>query len=103
MAGGKQKGAVACGHPATAEAAAEILAEGGNAFDAAVAMGLAMTATLPSRVSLGGGGRCLIHVPGDDAVQAVDFLGQPTRSGRRLPVMIPALLRGLGLRPEDRE
>ena len=31
------KGAVACGHEETAAAASEILAEGGNAFDAALA------------------------------------------------------------------
>jgi gamma-glutamyltranspeptidase len=34
---GHDRAAVACGHEATAEAAREILADGGNAFDAALA------------------------------------------------------------------
>ena len=33
----QRRGAVACGHPATAAAAQEMLAEGGNAFDAVLA------------------------------------------------------------------
>ena len=52
---GSVKGVVAAGHRLTAEAAGEILADGGNAFDAALA-GLAM-ACVPEVVfaSIGGG------------------------------------------------
>lgn len=56
------KGIVAAGHPITASAAAEILEEGGNAFDAIVA-GL-FTACVPELVlaSPGGGGFMMAHV-----------------------------------------
>jgi gamma-glutamyltranspeptidase/glutathione hydrolase len=50
------KGAVACGHPATAQAAREILDDGGNAFDAALAGFWAATVAEPVLCSLGGGG-----------------------------------------------
>lgn len=50
------KGVVAAGHPATAEAAAIILREGGNAFDAIVAAHLTACVAEPVLTSLGGGG-----------------------------------------------
>ncbi len=50
------RGAVAAGHAVTAQAAAEILADGGNAFDAAVAGLLAACVCEPVLASPGGGG-----------------------------------------------
>ncbi len=50
------KGAIAAGHPETAAAAAAILSEGGNAFDAALAGMLAAVVAEPVLTSLGGGG-----------------------------------------------
>jgi gamma-glutamyltranspeptidase/glutathione hydrolase len=55
------KGAVAAGHPATAEAAAWMLEEGGNAFDAAMAGLCAACVAEPVLTSLGGGGFLLAH------------------------------------------
>jgi gamma-glutamyltranspeptidase/glutathione hydrolase len=49
-------GVVAAGHQATAEAAALILQDGGNAFDAIVAAMLAACVAEPVLASLGGGG-----------------------------------------------
>ena len=53
---GGARGAVACGHPATAAAAQEILEDGGNAFDAALAGLCAAAVAEPVLCSLGGGG-----------------------------------------------
>lgn len=53
---GGTRGAVAAGHQITAEAAAEILKEGGNAFDAALAALFASCVAEPVLASLGGGG-----------------------------------------------
>ena len=58
------KGAVAAGHPATAEAAAWVLKEGGNAFDAALAGLCAACVAEPVLTSLGGGGFLLAHQGG---------------------------------------
>ncbi len=58
------KGVVAAGHPVTAEAGAQVLREGGNAFDAAVAAALASFVAESPLTSLGAGGFMLIHAEG---------------------------------------
>jgi gamma-glutamyltranspeptidase / glutathione hydrolase len=50
------QGAVAAGHPVTAKAVAEVLADGGNAFDAVIAGLLAACVCEPVLASPGGGG-----------------------------------------------
>jgi len=57
----KSLGAVACGHPRTAEAAELILKEGGNAFDAVISAFLTSCVVEPVLASLGGGGFMLAH------------------------------------------
>ena len=52
----KQKGAVAAGHPLSAETAEAILRDGGNAFDAAVGAQFTALVAEPVLTSLGGGG-----------------------------------------------
>lgn len=55
--------AVATGHPLGAEAGLEILRQGGNAIDAAVAAMLAMCVVVPGSVGLGGyGGSAVIRI-----------------------------------------
>ncbi len=55
------KAIVASGHPLVSEAAASVLKEGGNAFDALVAAGFASSAVEPALNCLGGGGLLLGH------------------------------------------
>ncbi|MGB5427448.1 MAG: gamma-glutamyltransferase [Gammaproteobacteria bacterium] len=73
------KGAVAAGHPATAEAAAWALEEGGNAFDAALAGLCAACVAEPVLTSLGGGGFLLAHHDGGRNTLYDFFVQTPLR------------------------
>ena len=55
------RGAVAAGHPLTAEAGAEMLRQGGNAFDAAIAAAFTSCVAESALTSLAGGGFLLAH------------------------------------------
>jgi gamma-glutamyltranspeptidase/glutathione hydrolase len=67
------RGAVAAGHQETVKAAAEVLADGGNAFDAAIA-GLWMACVAePVLASPGGGGFLMALEAGADAARLYDF------------------------------
>ncbi len=66
--------AVATGHPLGASAGLEMLREGGNAIDAAVAAMLAMCVVVPGSVGLGGyGGSAVIRSARTGRTVAVDF------------------------------
>jgi gamma-glutamyltranspeptidase / glutathione hydrolase len=69
-------GVVAAGHPTTAEAGAEVLREGGNAVDAAVAAVMASFAAESPLTGFGAGGFMMVHdaVSADGAASAlIDF------------------------------
>ena len=69
----KGKSVVAAGHDLTASAAAEILADGGNAFDAALA-GMCMAFVCEAVFcSPGGGGFLMARRAGSDQVKLFDF------------------------------
>ncbi|MEM8496613.1 MAG: gamma-glutamyltransferase [Pseudomonadota bacterium] len=51
----------------------QILADGGNAVDAAVGVGFALAVTLPRAGNLGGSGFMLLHINGADEPTALDF------------------------------
>ena len=67
-----QAGVVVCEQPLAAEVGASILAQGGNAADAAVATALALAVVYPQAGNLGGGGFALWCSSAGD-VRALDF------------------------------
>lgn len=72
-------GVVACGHPSTCAAAADVLRRGGNAFDAVVAAGFASSVVEPGLTSLGGGGFLLAVTSAGERVLFDFFVDTPGR------------------------
>src|SRR5437773_5705045 len=66
------RGMVVAEHPVGAEVGGRILARGGNAVDAAVAMAFAMPVVEPFMSTLAGGGSFLIHMARRGETVAID-------------------------------
>jgi gamma-glutamyltranspeptidase/glutathione hydrolase len=75
------RGAIAAGHPKTAEAGIEMLRLGGNIFDAIAASVLAACVAEPALTSLAGGGFLLAHTQ-DNRNILFDFFTQTPRHKR---------------------
>src|SRR5919109_4004068 len=67
------KGAIAAGHPLTAQAGAEALEAGGNAVDAAVAAALVSWVAESPLTGPGAGGFMLVHRARDRSTRVLDF------------------------------
>ncbi len=67
------KGAIAAGHPLTAEVGARVLAEGGNAVDACIAASFASWVTESPLTGPAGGGFMLVHNAADGSNRLLDF------------------------------
>ena len=67
------RGAIAAGHPLTAEAGARILAEGGNAVDACVAAAFVSWVAESPLTGPGAGGFMLVHRARDRSDRLLDF------------------------------
>jgi gamma-glutamyltranspeptidase / glutathione hydrolase len=80
------RGAVAAGHPLTAEAGAQVLREGGNAVDACIAAAAMSWVAESTLTGPGAGGFMLVHRASDDSTRVLDHF-----------VTVP----GLGLRRRD--
>src|SRR5215218_6666617 len=81
------KGAIAAGHPLTAEAGADVLRAGGNAVDACIAAAFVSWVTESPLTGPGGGGFMLVYRARDHAANLFDFF-----------VSLP----GFGLGPAER-
>ena len=66
------RGAVAAGHPLTAEAGARVLAEGGNAVDACIAAAFVSWVAESTLTGPGAGGFMLVHHARDDSTRVLD-------------------------------
>src|SRR5919199_4471622 len=81
------RGAVAGGHPLTAQAGARVLAAGGNAVDAAIGAALVSWVAESPLTGPGAGGFMLVHRARDKSTRVFDFfvaipgLGDDTHVG----------------------
>ena len=66
------KAMVVSAHPLASAAGIEVMKEGGNAIDAAVAVGFALAVVLPDAGNIGGGG-FIVHRSAAGQVQAIDY------------------------------
>src|SRR5215467_1109383 len=89
---GHRRGVVAAPHAATVEAGRHVLAEGGNALEAAVAMAATIAAVYPHMNHIGGDGFWLVREP-NGRVHALMGAG---RAGANAHIDI---LRGRARRP----
>jgi gamma-glutamyltranspeptidase / glutathione hydrolase len=76
------KGVVAAAHPLAAQAGARLLAQGGNAFDAAAATAAALNVVEPYMSGLAGQGLATCWVAAEKRVKVLDFV---PRVPRRFP------------------
>jgi gamma-glutamyltranspeptidase/glutathione hydrolase len=81
LRGGAKFAAASADESLAAEIGRDILQNGGNATDAAVAMYFAMAVTLPSAAGLGASGACIVHDAKTRVGESFVFAPQPAPGG----------------------
>ena len=66
-------GAVATAHPIAAQVGVDILKQGGNAVDAAIATGFCLNVIEPWNSCIAGHGQMIVHMPADGRTVAIDY------------------------------
>ena len=82
------KGAIAAGHPRTAEIGARVLEQGGNAADACIAAAFASWVAESPLTGPGGGGFMLVHTAADRRTRVFDFFVTVPSGSREDPTEI---------------
>ena len=77
-----ERGMVVSQNAIASRVGADILSQGGNAVDAAVAVGFALAVTLPRAGNLGGDGFMLVHVAGENRTHAIDYRSTAPQAAR---------------------
>ncbi|GGF31773.1 gamma-glutamyltranspeptidase [Aliidongia dinghuensis] len=85
-------GSVVADEPEAVGLGDQMLRLNGNAADAAAAVALMLTVTLPSRAGLMGGGACLVRNTESAEVEAINFLPQAVPGSA---IEVPGLVRGI--------
>src|SRR5258708_9764149 len=81
-------GAIAAGHPLTAEAGAKVLRAGGSAVDACVAAALTSWVCESPLTGPGGGGFMLVHEAATGRTVVLDFFVAVPRAGALVSLFV---------------
>ncbi len=105
-----RQGVVSAANPYGAQAGAQVLEQGGNAVDAAVAMAYALNVVEPQSAGIGGGGFMMIHLARSGETFVVEtrekatsaatrnmFVGVPSASLQGVAVGVPGMVRGTAM------
>lgn len=93
-------GVISVEEPQAALVGRDVLSSGGTAADAAVAMGLTLSVTMPSSAGLGGGGVCIARDSRGQRPIVIDFMPRAPKNASlntERPSAVPGTPRGLFL------